>query len=311
MPHPPYSRRALAYGAMVLTTLLWGSNPAVSRLVLERLSPVSLVWLRWLIVLALLAPLVWPERAAIKEALLRHWRVLVPFAMLGFAPQNLIVFTGLAGSSATHLSLLNSTIPVFIILIGWLWRERRPHGLESLGLTISLVGVMLIIVHGDLGALLRLELNGWDLLMLAGILVWAIYTLRMAERPTFLALLPFVFATALLGELITLPAIVFEVAWQGWPELDARTLVALLYVGAFPSLLATLLFGFAVRRIGAVHAGILSHLVPVFGSFFAATLIGERLHLYHGLGFLLVAGGAILSCFRPQPVLSSPPSVKS
>jgi len=70
---------------------------------------------------------------------------------------------------------------------------------------------------------------------------------------------------------------------------------------------AMVLFGHAVQRVGPVRAGIFTHLVPVFGAFFAALLVGEALQPYHGLGFLLVAGGAIVSCLPAERVLSSRP----
>jgi uncharacterized membrane protein len=51
--------------------------------------------------------------------------------------------------------------------------------------------------------------------------------------------------------------------------------------------------------------------MPVFASVFAILFIGERLHFYHAAGFVLVAGGAMVSCLRPEPVLSSHASTKS
>ena len=43
-----------AYAAVILTTALWGSNPALTRLVLASIGPITLAWLRWLIVLVIL-----------------------------------------------------------------------------------------------------------------------------------------------------------------------------------------------------------------------------------------------------------------
>jgi drug/metabolite transporter (DMT)-like permease len=299
--------RAGAYLALVLTTLFWGSNPAVSRLLLERMSPMALLWARWALVIVLLLPLVWGERAAVAAALRRDWRVYLPFALLGFAPQNMLIFFGLAGSSALHLSLLNSAIPVLIILIGWVWLGRRPQRLESIGLAISLAGVLLVVARGDLGVLARLDLNPWDLALFGGMVVWAVYTIRLRERPEGLSLPAFVFVAAVLGNLVTLPFMLASLARDGLPDLHGPSWIALLYVAALPTLVAMVLFGHAVQRVGPVRAGIFTHLVPVFGAFFAALLVGEALQPYHGLGFLLVAGGAIVSCLPAERVLSSRP----
>ena len=93
-------------------------------------------------------------------------------------------------------------------------------------------------------------------------------------------------------------------------HLGARELLGLLYIGALATLISTALFSYGVERVGAVRAGILIHLMPVFSSVFATLFIGERLFAYHAAGFVLVAGGAILGCLKPEPVLSSRASTK-
>ncbi len=136
-------------------------------------------------------------------------------------------------------------------------------------------------------------------------LVWAIYTLRLQDRPQSLSLFAFVFVMALIGELLTLPFAALQWVQAGGVHLGAHALLGLFYIGALATLVSTALFSYGVERVGAVRAGILIHLMPVFSSVFATLFIGERLFLYHAAGFVLVAGGAIVGCLRPEPVLSS------
>ena len=297
--------RTLAYLALICTTALWGSIGVVSRALMDTIPPVVMASARWGVAFAVLLPLVWRERLTIKQALRRDWKHLLFLTLVGGAPQSALVYTGLASSTAIHLGLLNSTIPVLIILISWGWHARRPRRLEGIGLTISLVGVLLILAHGDLRALLQLQFNAGDLLMLAAMLVWAIYTLGLQQRPQSLTLFAFVFAMALMGELLTLPFAAFQWVQAGGVALGARELLGLLYIGALATLVSTALFSYGVERVGAVRAGILIHLMPVFSSVFAALFIGEQLFIYHAAGFVLIAGGATLGCLRPEPVLSS------
>jgi len=266
---------------------------------------------RWAVVFVVLLPLVWPERRALARSLERDWKLLLALALLGSAPQSALVYTGLSASTAIHLGLLNSTIPVLIILISWGWYARRPSRLEGAGLVISLVGVFLILAHGDLRSLLHLQFNHGDLLMLGAVLVWAIYTLRLKDRPQSLSLFAFVFVLSLIGELLTLPFAALQWARAGGVHLGARELLGLLYIGAVATLVSSVLFSYGVERVGAVRAGILIHLMPVFSCVFAALFIGEQLLPYHAIGFVLVAGGAILGCLRPEPVLSSQASTKT
>jgi drug/metabolite transporter (DMT)-like permease len=304
------SPRALAYLALICTTALWGSIGVVSRALMETIPPVVMAAARWGVAFAVLFPLVWPERRAIAQALRRDWRRMLFLTLVGGAPQSALVYTGLAASTAIHLGLLNSTIPVLIILISWGWRGRRPRRLEGMGLAISLAGVLLILAHGDLRALLHLQFNAGDLLMLVAMLVWAIYTLGLQDRPRPLSLFAFVFVMALMGELLTLPFAALQWVQAGGVHLGTRELIGVLYIGAFATLVSTALFGYGVERVGAVRAGILIHLMPVFSALFASLFIGERLFAYDVAGFVLVAGGATLGCLKPEPVLSSRASTK-
>ncbi len=305
MSSAPGSPRLLAYAALVATTALWGSNGVVSRALMDTIPPLVMAAARWAIVFVLLLPLVWPERRVIARVLRQKFGALLGLALLGSAPQSALVYTGLSASTAIHLGLLNSTIPVIIILISWAWYGRRPRRLEAIGLTFSLVGVLLILAHGELGALLHLSFNSGDLLMLAAMVVWALYTLRLKERPESLSLITFVFVLAVLGEALVLPLAAVQWAQAGPLHLGLREWLGLAYIGALATLVSAVLFSYGVERVGAVRGGILIHLMPVFSSLFAALFIGERLYPYHAAGFILVAGGAILGCLRPEPVLSS------
>lgn len=311
MPFIPVSSRALAYAALVCTTALWGSNGVVSRALMDTVPPVVMAAARWAVVFVVLLPLAWRERRALAQALQRDWKLLLVLTLLGGAPQTALVYSGLAASTAIHLGLLNSTIPVFIILISWGWHARRPSRLEGIGLAISLVGVFLILAHGDLRSLLHLQFNHGDLLMLGAVVVWAVYTLRLKERPQTLSLFAFVFALSLIGELLTLPFAALQWAQADNVHLGGRELLGLLYIGAVATLVSAVLFSYGVERVGAVRAGIIIHLMPVFSSVFAALFIGERLFPYHAAGFVLVAGGAILGCIKPEPVISSQASTKT
>jgi len=311
MPSVPVSSRALAYAALVCTTALWGSNGVVSRALMDTIPPLVMAAARWAVVFVVLLPLVWPQRRAIAHALRREWKLLLALTLLGGAPQTALVYTGLSASTATHLGLLNSTIPVFIILISWGWYARRPSRLEGTGLAISLIGVLLILSHGDLRSLVHLQFNHGDLLMLGAVVVWAIYTLRLKDRPQALSLFAFVCVLSVIGELLTLPFAALQWVQDGGVHLGAREWLGLLYVGAVATLISAVLFSYGVERVGAVRAGILIHLTPVFTSVFATLFIGERLFFYHAAGFVLVAGGAMLGCLRPEPVLSFQTSTKN
>lgn len=295
-----------AYAALILTAALWGSNGAVARPLADAMGPFTLSVLRWAVVLGFLLPVVWPERMAMVRALRRQLGLLVVYCLLGGALQSGLVYAGLAGSTAIHLGLLNSAIPVLIILITWVWHGRQPRALEGVGLAISLFGVLLILARGEMAALLHLDFGLGDLLMLAGMVNWAFYTIKLKDRPESMSLFAFAFLIALVGNFLAVPAIVTEYLLRGPPQLGTREIASVLYIGAMPTLVAMLLFTYGVERVGAVRAGVFSHFIPVFGTLFAVTVLGEVFHAYHAIGFVLVAGGAILALSHGQARDASP-----
>ena len=65
------------------------------------------------------------------------------------------------------------------------------------------------------------------------------------------------------------------------------------YVGLVPSVLAYLLYGACVNRLGPARAGLSVHLIPVFGVLLAVALLGEQLQWFHPLGMVLIGLGLL------------------
>ena len=296
--------RSSAYGALVLTAALWGSSAVTARGLLDTMSPVALTALRWIVVLAALAPFVWRERAAIAHALASDTRTLAVFALVGFAPQTLLVYVALEGTTAINLALFNSAIPVLIVAIAALLHHRRPRALELAGLALSLAGVVAIVARGRWSTLASLSVNPHDLLVLVGMGVWAYYTVRLADRAPALSFPAFMFAAGTLGLAMIAPVAAWEALARGIALPSASALAGVAYLALLPTLVAMLLFAHGIARVGPVQAGLFTHLVPVFGAVLATLLLGERLQPFHAVGFALVAGGAALGCLKPEPALA-------
>jgi drug/metabolite transporter (DMT)-like permease len=294
------SGRATAWGALTLTAVLWASSAVTARGLLDTFTPAGLAAVRWVVVLLLLAPWGWRDRHAIAKAWRTDRRAILLLAIVGFAPQTWLVYLGLQGTTAINLGLLNSAIPVLIVVFAALMHGRRPSRLEIAGLAVSLTGVAVIVARGDLTAFARLALNGYDLVLLLGMVVWAYYTVRLATRTASLAFPSFMFLAGAIGLAMIVPGAIVEaiVGSPGTPT--ALDWIGVIYLGAMPTLIAMLLYAWGLKRIGPVHAGLFTHLVPVFSAVLATIFLGERLHGFHAVGFALVAGGAIAALLRPS-----------
>ena len=79
---------------------------------------------------------------------------------------------------------------------------------------------------------------------------------------------------------------------------DLLTVSAVLYAALFTSLLAFITWNRGIDLIGAPRASAFLHTIPLFSAVLATTLLGERLMLYHIVGFALILGGVSLAA-RP------------
>ncbi|MGE0232724.1 MAG: EamA family transporter, partial [Flavobacteriaceae bacterium] len=105
------------------------------------------------------------------------------------------------------------------------------------------------------------------------------------------------FALTLGAAIASIPPVMVEFALgyridMGWPALAIMA-----YTVLIPSVVSQTFFVRAVELIGAGRAGLFINLVPVFGAGLAVLILGERFHLFHGIGLALVITGIALSEF--------------
>jgi len=252
-----------------------------------------------------LLPLVWRERREILQALARDWKRLLFLTAVGGAPQSALVYSGLAQSTAINLGLLNSTIPVLIILISWGWRGRRPRRLEGVGLTVSLTGVVLILAHGDLGALLHLQFNAGDLLMLGAMLVfgsavcYAVYLVTSSQLVRRIGSMRFTaYATSVASVLCIAQFLLLR-------PLSALALPPQVYalaaaMGVLCTVLPVFMTSEALKRIGANQVAIIGAAGPVTTIFLGWLGLEEHMTGLQIVGAVLVLGGVMLVTIRPK-----------
>ena len=156
------------------------------------------------------------------------------------------------------------------------------------------MGVLTIILHGDIGALAGIQFNKGDVMFAAALLAFGLYSALMPRRPKTHQLSLIVFTTGC-GALLLLPFAVFEYSTGFRLQFDALTVATLIYVVIFPSTLAYLFFNRGIALIGPNRAAPFFHLVPVFGSAMAILLLGEQPRLFHLVGYLLVLAGVVIA----------------
>jgi drug/metabolite transporter (DMT)-like permease len=114
--------------------------------------------------------------------------------------------------------------------------------------------------------------------------------------------LSFAAATYAVAAIVNTPLMLWEVGSGASLVVSPQTMLAILYVAVFPSLLAYMFFNAAVESIGGTRAGAFFHLTPLMTAVIAMMFLGETFRLYHLAGFALILAGIALTSLAPQGV---------
>lgn len=287
-------RQLIAFALLGLVMVLWAGNSIVGRAVRFDVPPLTLAFVRWFGASLLLAPFAFPQVRRDWPAIRKGWKTIVLLGLLGVGAFNAFLYAGLRFTTATNALLLQAAIPAMVMLLDRLFFDVRSALLQKLGVACSIPGVAVVVFEGDIARAVRLHFGVGDLLILAAVLVWALYTVLLRLRPA-IAPASFVATTFFIGVLAMAPFAVHDWIVGDHIRWSPKVLGAFAYVCVLPSIVSYFIFNSATATVGPARAGQAITLMPIFGAFLSAALLGEALHGYHFAGMGLIVLGIALS----------------
>lgn len=286
------------YLLLSLTSLFWAGNAVVGRSVAGQLAPATLSLLRWGGAFLVVLPFAWRHLAGDWPAIRARLGIMVLISFIGVSAFNTLQYTSLQYTSALNVLLLQSTGPLFVAAWSLALLGVRLTLAQLGGILVSMVGVMVILLKGDLAALGHISFNRGDLIFLFALAMFGCYPVLTLRRPAInsMSFLAFTFGC---GTLMLIPMVAYELATRPLPTATPGNVLAVAYVAIFPSFVAYLCYNRGVAIIGANRAAPFFHLIPVFGAAMAIALLGERLELFHLVGFVMVLAGVIVAARKP------------
>jgi len=289
------SSRLSAFLLLALTMLLWAGNWIAGRALRDAFDPLTLNFWRWLIAVLVLAPWALPALRGKGELLRRNAGILLLLSATGIAVFHSLVYLGLRSTTTVNAVLINSSIPLFIVLCSWILERERASLRQVAGMLVSLAGIFVILTQGRPGALLALELHAGDAWILLAMPVWGVYSVLLKRRPAELGGIAFLFVLALAGVAMLAPGAAW-MALQTAPSLPTpREALGVLYIGLGASILAFICWNRGVEVVGANAAGFTVHLLPAFGTVLAILFLGETFAGYHAAGIATILAGVVLA----------------
>jgi drug/metabolite transporter (DMT)-like permease len=289
------------YVILMIPPLCWAGNFVIGRAMHADIPPLAFAFWRWIVALVLLLPLAGATTLRHWPAIRRSWRLLTLLSVTGVVLFQVFVYQGLRSTTAINGVLIMAIIPAAIPLVAYALDRSRLSTRQALGIALSLLGVAVVMLDGDVQQLATLRFGEGDLWVAASVPMWAIYSVLVKRRPAELPPLALLLATVLIGLAVLLPAYLWERAAAGDFAVTVPSVAAILYVGVFASFVAFICWNRGVAAVGAAKAGPFIHLMPVFGTLLAVLFLGERPQLGTIAGIALIAAGLALSSTARPP----------
>jgi drug/metabolite transporter (DMT)-like permease len=278
-----------------LAVVFLGANFVVVRNIHEQYPPAVLSLWRWGGAALILLPFTWSGLHEDWPIIRRNWVVLVACALLLPIVGSLSGYLAMALTVAVNGAIIQSMMPVLVVLLSWILLNERMNARQAFGLTMALLGILGIVTRGDPEVLRSLSFNSGDLLLLAsagGIAGYYVLFKRAREKPR-----PLVFLTVIcgIGAVFHIPFVTVDLL-QGSPlPLNTATILSILFVAIFPSLLAASFFNYGIEKIGPSKASAYNYLTPVITAVLAFVFLDEAIAAFHVIGTILIIFGVYLT----------------
>ncbi|MBP2157519.1 MULTISPECIES: DMT family transporter [Asticcacaulis] len=284
---------------LLLLAAIWGASFLFLRIAAPVLGPVAVVTARLTLGAVFLLGVALIQRRSLDiRAHWKHFLILgflntaFPFILFAYAAQTL---------PASLLSILNSTAPIFGMVISAVWLRTAFTWKSGAGLALGVLGVA-ILVGLDTGNLTPAA----GLAVGAGLLAALCYGLASAYAKQARSVDGFSNAH---GSLWAAVLFILPVA-PAYPPVHMPSMLvifAVLGVGILCSGLAYLLYFDLIEKVGVGPALSVGFLIPVFGVLWGSLFLHEHIGVQTVLGGAVVlVGTALITGFDPRSLFRKP-----
>jgi drug/metabolite transporter (DMT)-like permease len=283
--------------ALLLMVLIWGSNFSVVKVALRDFPEIPFNAMRLLIGSTVYLGAIWWNRNSERQQapLTRtDWLQLLFLGAVGTFLYQLCFVGGVRRTSVANGSLIVGISPIVIALLSaWAGHERiKP--VRWIGVFLALGGLYLIVGHG---ASLSSQTLWGDLLMMAGVLCWAVYSVAsqpILKRHSALTVIGLTFSIGAALYVVTMIPILVGVDWsaislRSWGLMLASALLALN--------LSYYIWYTGLKKLGGSRTSVYSYLTPVVAMVVAAVWLSEPVSANQVAGAGAVFAGLLITRF--------------
>ncbi len=277
------------YLKLIAAIAIWGGSFTATKIAVQEVSPVTVVWLRFFIGTAILGYFAWKR----EELALPEWKDALDLLWLGFLGITLhqwLQSSGLVTSEASTTAWLVSTSPIFMALLGWIFLKEKLSLRTITGFFLATIGVVLVATKGDIQSIIngRFGASG-DILILISALNWAIFSVLSRPILKRFSAIKVTFYVLFFGWLLTSVQFLVGHHWIEFNQLSIDGWTSIAFLGIFCSALAYIFYNDGLKALPASKVGAFLYLEPLIATIAAAAVLSESIMLAS-----LAGGGLIL-----------------
>jgi len=265
------------YSEALFAVIVWGASFIATKVALQDISPITIVWLRFTLGVVILGlAVVLRRQFTLPDK--KEWAYFALLGFLGITFHQWLQSNGLQTSEAGTTAWIVSTTPVFMALLGWFLLKERLGWTKTLGILLAFAGVLVVISRGKFSSI---SIRGFgapgDILILISAVNWAVFSALsrrgLKAHPASLMM----FYVMSFGWLFT--SLLF-VSTQGFAEIRDLTVdgwLGVAFLGIFCSGLAYIAWYDALKALTTAQTGVFLYIEPFVAVVVAFFILGEAL----------------------------------
>ena len=269
----------------------WAGNTIAGRMSTGEMSPMVVVFLRWLIISIFLIFFLNKKLISSLKSIRGKFVWLCLMGSLGLTGFNALFYIAAQNTTAINLGIIQGIMPAIILVGSVIIFKEVVNITKVAGLIIAFFGVLVVVSQGDYERVILLSFNYGDIVMLCACFFYSGFTLGLKNKPVIdpIVLMTYFSLSALI---FSLPLLITEYCLGG-NQLPATgtAWLTILYIAFVPSFLAQVFFIRGVELVGASKAGLFINFLPIFAAILGVLLLGERLYIYHLASLFIVLFG--------------------
>lgn len=228
------------------------------------------------------------------------WKRIIACGFFGMVLNMLMFFKGLSLSTPINSSVVITIAPVLLLILSAIFLKERITWLKSIGISLGLVGALLLVVFG-----LKTQPNAPNIplgnaLFIVNAISYSVYLIivkPLVGKYSSITLMKWFF---LVATIINIPIGINEFLEVEWSQLSAFTSLQLAFVVVGTTFLTYLFNIYALKQLSPSTIGVFMYLQPILATLFAVIMGADALTTLRIAAAALIFLGVFLTTRKPK-----------